>query len=450
MFKLEKAYEFLKTVMKKNMIIVVAVSGGPDSMCLLHLLYQQKKEYNLKIIVAHVNHNLRKESKEEALFVKKVCDIYQIPFELKELNNLPSTNTEKSARIKRYEFLEKIVNKYQADSLMTAHHGDDLIETILMRLTRGSNFSGYAGFKKITTKKNYKLIRPLIYLTKEEIINYNTENHLEYRIDKTNQSDDYTRNRFRKNIVPFLHQENPKVHQKFLKFSEELDRINVYLEKITESILTTIYDFDKVNLHKFKELDSVLQVRVLEDMLKKEYEDKIYLVNDTHQKMIFDLIESKSPNKKINLPLNKTLEKSYQYLYFNKSHELVKKEYILKESLKLNEQESIIKIKTDNSKKSNDLLRLDSKEITLPLKVRTRKKGDVMTLKNVKGSKKVKDIFIDEKIPLEKRDQWPIVTDANEVILWVPGLKKSNFDKNNNEFYDIIYKYVVSEEKRNE
>ena len=95
-------------------------------------------------------------------------------------------------------------------------------------------------------------------------------------------------------------------------------------------------------------------------------------------------------------------------------------------------------------------MRLDSKEITLPLKVRTRKKGDVMTLKNVKGSKKVKDIFIDEKIPLEKRNIWPVVTDAKGVILWVPGLKKSNFDKNNNEFYDIIYKYVVSEEKRNE
>ena len=366
------------------------------------------------------------------------------------MKNLPKTNTENDARIKRYEFFEKIVNKYQAEILMTAHHGDDLIETILMRLTRGSNFSGYKGFKKITDKKNYQLIRPLIYLTKEEIINYNKEKNLEYRIDKTNQSEDYTRNRFRKKIVPFLHQENPKVHQKFLKFSEELDRIEAYLEKKTKTVLTSIYDFDKVNLHKFKELDFVFQIRVIDDMLKKEYQDKIYLLNDTHQKMIFNLIENKSPNKRINLPLDKILQKSYHYLYFDNSHEPIKKEYILKDSIILNNQEKIIKLTTSSILKSNNLLRLNSNEIALPLKVRTRKKGDIIKLKNLNYTKKLKDIFIDEKVPLEKRNNWPVITDANDVILWIPGLKKSNFDKNNNEFYDIIYKYVVSEEKRNE
>lgn len=447
---MKEVLSFLDQILIKGQTLVLAISGGPDSMCLLHILNQLKEKYNLKLIVAHVNHNLREESKEEAKFVKKVCESHQITFELKELKNLPRANTENDARIKRYEFFEKIVNKYQAEILMTAHHGDDLIETILMRLTRGSNFSGYKGFKKITDKKNYQLIRPLIYLTKEEIINYNKEKNLEYRIDKTNQSEDYTRNRFRKKIVPFLHQENPKVHQKFLKFSEELDRIEAYLEKKTKTVLTSIYDFDKVNLHKFKELDFVFQIRVIDDMLKKEYQDKIYLLNDTHQKMIFNLIENKSPNKRINLPLDKILQKSYHYLYFDNSHEPIKKEYILKDSIILNNQEKIIKLTTSSILKSNNLLRLNSNEIALPLKVRTRKKGDIIKLKNLNYTKKLKDIFIDEKVPLEKRNNWPVITDANDVILWIPGLKKSNFDKNNNEFYDIIYKYVVSEEKRNE
>ncbi len=447
---MKEVLSFLDQILIKGQTLVLAISGGPDSMCLLHILNQLKEKYNLKLIVAHVNHNLRGESKEEAKFVKKVCESHQITFELKELKNLPRTNIENDARIKRYEFFEKIVNKYQAEILMTAHHGDDLIETILMRLTRGSNFSGYKGFKKITDKKNYQLIRPLIYLTKEEIINYNKEKNLEYRIDKTNQSEDYTRNRFRKKIVTFLHQENPKVHQKFLKFSEELDRIEAYLEKKTKTILTSIYDFDKVNLHKFKELDFVFQIRVIDDMLKKEYQDKIYLLNDTHQKMIFNLIENKSPNKRINLPLDKILQKSYHYLYFDNSHEPIKKEYILKDSIILNNQEKIIKLTTSSILKSNNLLRLNSNEIALPLKVRTRKKGDIIKLKNLNYTKKLKDIFIDEKVPLEKRNNWPVITDANDVILWIPGLKKSNFDKNNNEFYDIIYKYVVSEEKRNE
>ncbi len=447
---LRKVLNFLKTILQPQSTIVVAVSGGPDSMCLLDVLLKLEKEYNLNLIVAHLNHNLRSESEEEALFVEKIAKNNGCIFEFKKLESLPKSNTEEEARKKRYEFLEEIVIKYKANFLMTAHHGDDLIETILMRLTRGSNFSGYKGFKKITDKKNYQLIRPLIYLTKEEIINYNKEKNLEYRIDKTNQSEDYTRNRFRKKIVPFLHQENPKVHQKFLKFSEELDRIEAYLEKKTKTVLTSIYDFDKVNLHKFKELDFVFQIRVIDDMLKKEYQDKIYLLNDTHQKMIFNLIENKSPNKRINLPLDKILQKSYHYLYFDNSHEPIKKEYILKDSIILNNQEKIIKLTTSSILKSNNLLRLNSNEIALPLKVRTRKKGDIIKLKNLNYTKKLKDIFIDEKVPLEKRNNWPVITDANDVILWIPGLKKSNFDKNNNEFYDIIYKYVVSEEKRNE
>src|SRR5699024_2935456 len=123
-----------------------------------------------------------------------------------------------AARLKRYNFFDELVHTYHAKYLMTAHHGDDLMETILMRLTRGSSLKGYAGFKKEYKKDNYKVVRPLITQTKQEIIEYMDNLGLKYFIDESNFSDKYTRNRYRKNILPFLKQEDPQVHHKYLKF----------------------------------------------------------------------------------------------------------------------------------------------------------------------------------------------------------------------------------------
>ena len=137
----------IKKEIKDNYSLIVATSGGPDSMCLLNLLLNLKKEKNLKLVCAHVNHNLRDESKEEAKMVKDFCtgnNITYEHYEIKEYNG----NTEDYARKQRYSFFEKLIKKYQAKYLLTAHHGDDLMETILMRLARGTNLDGFKGFKK--------------------------------------------------------------------------------------------------------------------------------------------------------------------------------------------------------------------------------------------------------------------------------------------------------------
>ncbi len=441
---------FLKEFLQKNDTIVIGVSGGSDSMCLLQLLIDLKEDYHLKLICAHVNHGKRKESEEEKEFVENFCQKNNCIFEYQKLNFKNEKNFENQAREKRYAFYNTLIEKYQANYLMTAHHGDDLIETVLMRLTRGSNVHGYSGFAIVTEYQNYKLVRPLIFATKEEIEEYNRINKIEYRIDKTNESDAYTRNRYRHHLLPFLKEENKNIHKKFLRFSEELSLIDEYLEKQTKIALTSVYDFGTVNLHEFKKLDLVLQRRVIEYALKEEYKNNIHFVNDCHVKLILDLCHSNKPNLKLNLPLKRILQKSYEKVFFSYIHDMKSQEYILEENVKLNELESIIKIDATNILKSNYILRLDSKEIALPLKVRKRKSSDRMHIKNMQGTKKVKDIFINEKIPMEKRDTWPVVIDANDNILWLPGLKKSNFDKNKDEFYDIIYKYVISEEKKNE
>jgi len=201
---------YLKNLIKKDDTIVVATSGGPDSMCLLHLLCELNRELNFKIVVAHINHNLRKESLEEAEYVKKFAEENKLIFEYREIKEY-NNNVESDAREKRYIYFKEIVNKYQAKYLMTAHHGDDLMETILMRLTRGSSLKGYSGFKKVTKVDNFMIIRPLITLTKKEITDYMDTNNFKYFVDKSNFSRKYTRNRYRLDALPFFKKENKNV-----------------------------------------------------------------------------------------------------------------------------------------------------------------------------------------------------------------------------------------------
>lgn len=444
---MKEVKEYLQKKLKKDDTIVIGVSGGPDSMCLFSLLLELKEKLNLKIVIAHINHNVRIESEEEAEFVSRYATKNNCRFEYLKIDSYEQTNFESEARNKRYNFYKKIILKYQANYLMTAHHGDDLIETILMRLVRGSNINGYVGFRKERKYNSYELLRPLIHTAKEEIVKYNKENNIPYRLDKTNTDLKYTRNRYRALLLPLLKEENKNVHRKFLKFSEELQRVENYLEKETENALTKVFKFGKVNLHEFNELDYVLKKRVLEYILKEEYKNDINDINEKHLKSILDICKSKKANLSIHLPKQRKIIKSYHKLYFERAKEREYEKQILEESVILNHKEKIIKIATCDKDKSNFILRLNSQEISFPLYIRYRKDGDKMKLKNLEGHKKIKDIFINEKIPLEKRDSWPLIVDSNDQILWIPGVKKSNFDKNIDEFYDIIYKYVLSEEK---
>jgi len=264
---LNDVIKYLEKKLNVNDKVVVGISGGPDSMCLLHILLGIKKTKNLTIICAHINHNVRKESDEEASFVKDYCINNDCLFEYMKIDTYEQGNFESVARKKRYDFYNKLIKKYNASFLMTAHHGDDLVETILMRLTRGSNLTGYAGFKKEAKQDNYELLRPLINITKKDIDIYNEENQIEYRIDSSNNLDDYTRNRYRHHITPLLKNENKNIHKKFLKFSEEIFLIDKFIKKQIDIALAEIYVSDKLNLQEFNSLDFLLQKYVIEYIL---------------------------------------------------------------------------------------------------------------------------------------------------------------------------------------
>ena len=424
-----------------NDTIVVGCSTGPDSMALLDMLLKKREKYNLFLIVAHVNHNVRYESQEEEEFLKMYCLSNNLIFESMIIDEYGDDNFHNEARNIRYSFFENIVYKYKANYLMTAHHGDDLIETILMRIVRGSNLVGYSGFKKVVRMNNYSIIRPLISYTKKELEEYDLKNKVHYYIDKSNNDDKYTRNRYRKHILPFLKEEDKLVHNKFLKFSNTLYEASIFIDKFRDKALKRVIEDEKLLIDKFLLEDKYLQKEILYYLLNMYYQDDLILINDKHLDLIINLINSNKVNSYINLPNDVIVNKNYNYLWFKKDvDEITSYEIEFDNYVELPNNHSIKRI--DNcDDNSNNICRLSSEELSLPLIVRTRKIGDKISIKGLNGSKKVKDIFIDSKISKDKRDLWPIVLDSEGKIVWIPGLKKSKFDKKKTDNCDIILKY---------
>ncbi len=430
---------YLKDLLKEQDTIVVATSGGPDSMCLVDLLLSLKDELKLNIIIAHVNHKLREESEEEAEFVKEYALSHNLNFKYMEIKEYDHDNLENTARQKRYEFFKKIVKEFHAQYLMTAHHSDDLIETILMRLVRGSSIKGYAGFKQINDLGSYKIVRPLILVSKDTILEYMQKNQLKYYIDKSNYSLEYTRNRYRHQILPFLKEENKSVGLKFLKFSEELQAVDDFIKDQVLKVIDSIKDKNGIKIDELLKLNTFLIKKVIEYSLSLIYVDDLFLIDDNNTNNIIDLIKSKKSNGYVFLPKGYLAIKDYNYFRIEHNKKVDDYEFILKDIV--NVPSGTIRKITESANTSNYVIRLNSKTLKLPLIVRSRHPGDKIEVKNLKGSKKVKDIFIDEKISLKKRAGFPIVTDSNNVIIWLPGVKKSKFDVERYGIYDIILSY---------
>ena len=421
--------------------IVVGCSAGPDSMALVDMLLKIRDKYNLFLIIAHVNHNLRKESYEEQEFLKDYCDKNNIVFEGMLIEEYGDDNFHNEARNIRYNFFENVVYKYRANYLMTAHHGDDLMETILMRIVRGSNLNGYAGFKMIVDMDGYKIVRPLISFTKSELEEYDKINNVKYYIDSSNAKDKYTRNRYRKYILPFLKDEDYNVHLKFLKFSNSLASASKFIYTATNRAIKRCIKDNHIIINLFLEEDEFIQKEILYRYLSEYYQDDLILINDKHIDLILNLIYSKKSNGFVNLPNEVYAYKSYNDFYFSRETKIITSyEIEFDRYVELPNNHYIERVSTVIGN-SNNICRLNSNDISLPLIVRSRRIGDKIYVKGLDGSRKVKDIFIDKKISLDERDSWPIVLDSTGNIVWIPGIIKSKYDKKVNEEYDIILEY---------
>lgn len=440
---MEEVYEFIGKKLKLTEIdtVVIGVSGGPDSMALLYIMNQFKEKIGFKIICAHVNHNKRPESEKEQKCLEKYCKENNIIFEYIKINNWGDDNFHNEARTVRYNFFDEIINIYSARYLMTAHHGDDLIETILMRIVRGSTLKGYSGFSRIVDKGNYTLVRPLITVTKAEIEDFDIKNNIWYAIDSSNNEDHYTRNRYRHKVLPFLKKEDPNVHKKFLKYSKTLLENNEFIENEASKYFNKVFHNGNLNIDKFVQLDKVIQNKIIYNILERIYGDDLFIICDAHVDLIFNLISSNKSNSIVHLPNNLVVIKSYNDLVFTYDEEQTDKYEIEVINIVNLPNGKIIEKTTDTNEISNNIIRLNSKEIALPLYVRNKRNGDKMTIKGMTGTKKISDIFIDDKIKTSERNAWPVVLDSEENIVWLPGLKKSKFDKKISQEYDIILRY---------
>lgn len=439
--KVKDVFDYLDKLLKEDDVVVLGCSGGPDSMALLDLLVRIRKKKNIAIVCAHVNHKVRKESDFEMEWLSKVCLNKKIVYEKMIIDNYGDDNFHNEARNIRYNFFDNLVSKYNAKYLMTAHHGDDLIETVLMRIVRGSTLAGYAGFKMRVAMDNYEIVRPLVLVTKDDILEYDRKRKIEYVVDKSNFSSKYTRNRYRKVVLPFLKSEDKGVHLKFLKYSRMLDMCDSFLEKETSKAIKSLYNDKWIDINRFKLLDEIIQNKVINNLLEKFYADDLLLISDVHADLIKNLIYSSKANSYIYLPNSVKAIKSYdKFCLVRETEQIDSYEIELLDYVNLPNGKNI-KVLEEALENSNFYCRLNKADVEFPLHVRTRKAGDKMKVKGLNGTKKIKDIFIDAKVPVNKRDLWPVVVDSKDRIVWLPGLKKSKFDVPKNKNCDIILKY---------
>lgn len=439
--------EFVKDYISSlniNDTVVLACSYGPDSMCLLDIL----SSLGIRVVVAHVNHKLREESDMEYADLETYCKENNYIFEGYIIDNYPKGNVEAIARDIRYKFFESILEKYNSKYLFTAHHGDDLIETILMRICRGSSFKGYAGISIINKLGSYFLVRPLLNVTKSDIISYNFDKGIPYAIDKTNLENVHTRNIFRNNILPELKLINSDVHRKFLKFSDSINNYYNYVNEEVNSYKHIFYKNRCLDINDMKMLPIFILKLLLESILLDIYGDDIVLINDKHVNLIINLINSDKCNSMIDLPLNYVCYKFYNIIDIRVREKHFNYDYVMY-GREISINDGYITLLDDSDVvKSNYLIRLNSLDVKLPLHIRNRCIGDKIELKN--GTKKVGEIFSEAKLSKLDRDVYPIVTDDNNRILWIPGIKKSKYDRQINGDYDIIAMYIKKERKHEE
>lgn len=274
----------LNTIKKFNLInkndtIVIGVSGGPDSMCLLHILNLLKEELEFKIVVAHINHMIREEAEEETRYVQEYCEKIGVQCFIKRIDVIKKAEAEKSGteeagRKARYDFFEEVLDKVNGNKIAIAHNSNDNAETVLMNIFRGSGTSGLKGIEPI---RDNKFIRPLIECERNEIEKYCEDNKLEPKIDKSNFENIYTRNKIRNILIPTIQKEfNTNIIESLNKLSslarEEEEFVQKYIEELVQNELleqdenlgnSTSSKSIVINLKRFNELDGFVKSKVI-------------------------------------------------------------------------------------------------------------------------------------------------------------------------------------------
>ena len=405
---------------------LLAVSGGVDSMVLLASFFLIQKNFpTLQFSVVHIHHHLRKESDEEEVMVRDFCGERNISLEVHhwEQGASQTTGIEEKARGFRYQKLEESMNKHKASYVVVAHHADDQAETVLMKLTRGSTLEGIAGMKSIRPFSNGYLIRPFLTVDKEELYEYASIHQIPYREDASNQSLEYTRNRFRQEIIPLFKQENPKFNLKIQEFTQTL-------QEQQELVLTLAYRWmerelvELPNGWSWKLENFVKQPVGLQKVVLVEISKKLEgLLSAKNVSAIQKAIVSDTPQLSLNLPKGWIFQKRYNQLLIIKeeSDEIPYQEIYVEESqsadIVLSEDERI-------SFTAEQGWEMFVSREEFPLTIRRRKPNDCFLL-NENQHQSIRRWCINQKIPRELRGKLWIVENSSKEIIAILGFRNT-------------------------
>lgn len=418
--------------------VVVGVSGGPDSMALLAFLYKYSRQWQLRMIVVSCDHGFRgEESAADVAFVRRWCEKRQLTVVGRTLDvtsymEREQLGLQQAARHCRYDVFAEVMQTYQADKLVLAHHGDDQVETMLMNQVRGSYFA-LSGMPVQRPFASGEIIRPFLCVAKQEIEAYCKAQNIRPRRDPSNDKDDYMRNRFRHHILPFLKEENPRVHEKFQYESERIADDQHFLQQCAATYMDRVLlRHDEWSVHMSRseclQVPKALQRRVIR-LLLNYLNQETFTLQTVHIETILEWLSHEHPSGQLNLPEGLRAIRSYDEITLTYENHRQVSSYEMTLTVP-GVVQGIFGYITARQSYADDVITddrhtfvCDSACVTLPLSVRSKVPGDRMSLKGMTGSKKLKDIFIDYKIPRQQRSQWPVVCDASGRILWLPGLQ---------------------------
>ncbi len=427
---------------EKGERVIVGVSGGVDSMVLLHLLNSYRQELNLYLIVAHINHGLRPlESVREEEFVQKEAIRLGLTFEcghfdLKGLQKIRGFSLQDTARKIRFHFFEHLLEKHDGQKIALGHNADDQVETVIIRLMRGS---GLRGLKGMLPLRDGKVVHPLIWIWKKEIESFARENNIPYIIDSSNLKRDYLRNRLRLKIIPLIEGEcQINFRDAVLRTSNILREEDDYLEnKANEAFQRVVKECgDKISFKfsDYQNLHRAIQRRFINKLLERYLKSAMSWEEiELYGKRIYETLNNPPSSFILGLSSGLYLEKRYEEISLKKMifHSIPPFEIELNipgrtfvkeigKEVVTQEIEKMEDIRTLNE--SPGVAFLDYQCLEFPLKIRNFKPGDRFHPLGLKGSKKIKDFFIDNKIPNFERAGIPLLISGEE-IAWVVGYR---------------------------
>jgi tRNA(Ile)-lysidine synthase len=453
--------------------IILGISGGIDSVCMLDLF----SKLEIAVIVAHYQHGLRDSAESDAIFVEKLAEKYNFPFEVQygkidEIAKIEGLSVEETARNYRYQFLFETAEKYSAQSVAVAHNADDQIETVLMHLLRGSGLSGLAGMDQFSIIKtfhiNIPIIRPLLNIWRSEIESYTKLNLIEYKIDPTNMETKYNRNKIRHEILPYLEQSYPGLRRRLWNMALVLRSDEVILENNVNEIFEIICHNHG---NRFLELKTIPFINLNEGLQRRLIRRALYEFDSDIRDISFQVIDRAVNfiNTKragiIDLTNGLTLEATENKFYiFPKGinwSDVIFPQVGIDETILINEpgkfsfgKDWIMEVRFGNRVAQSNFERRSSTEAIIdfdqiggfPINLGSGLKGDrFKPLGMEKGSIKLSDFFINCKLPKSARIRWPILRNSKNEIIWIPGFRPAHqvrISNNTKRILELIVKRI--------